>query len=58
MKKQADIAKGAADSHQAQAEKSEDEIRSFDNALNEQMKRRREVSWGFPKGFCGVTRAC
>ena len=44
MKKQADIAKKAADSHQTQAEKHEDEIRSFDNALNEQMRRRKEVS--------------
>ena len=43
MKKQADIAKGAADSHQGQAEKCEDEIRSFDHALNEQMKRRKEL---------------
>jgi len=43
MKKQADIAKGAADSHQTQAEKGEDEIRSFDNALGEQIKTRREL---------------
>jgi hypothetical protein len=45
MRKQADIAKAAADSHQGQADKSEDELRSFDNALNEQMKRRKEVPW-------------
>ena len=43
MKKQADIAKGAADSHQGQAERTEDEIKSFDHALNEQMKRRKEL---------------
>ena len=43
MKKQADIAKTAADSHDGQAQKNEDEIHSFDNALNEQMKRRKEL---------------
>ena len=43
MKKQADIAKGAADSHQGQAERTEDEIKTFDHALNEQMKRRKEL---------------
>jgi len=43
MRKQADIAKTAADSHQGQADKTEDEMRSFDAALNEQMKRRKEL---------------
>ena len=38
MKKQADIAKTAADSHDGQAQKSEDEIRSFDIALNDQVR--------------------
>ena len=37
MKKQADIGKSAADSHQSQADKNEDELRSFDAALNEQV---------------------
>ena len=43
MKKQADIAKTAADSHEQQAVKNDDEIKSFDHALNEQMKRRKEL---------------
>lgn len=43
MKKQADVAKSAADSHEQQAVKNDDEIKSFDHALNEQMKRRKEL---------------
>lgn len=37
MKKQADIAATAATSHQSQADKNDDEIRSYDNSLNEQV---------------------
>jgi len=43
MKKQADIAATAAASHQSQADKNDDEIRSYDNSLNEQAKRRKEL---------------
>jgi len=43
MKKQADIAATAAANHQNQADRNEDEIKSFDNALNDQAKRRKEL---------------
>ena len=43
MKKQADIAKTAADSHEGQADKSEIDIKAYEKELNEQMKRRKEL---------------
>ena len=43
MKKQADIAKTAADSHQGQADKMDEELKAYDSELSEQMKRRKEL---------------
>ena len=43
MKKQADIAKTAADSHQQQLDKHDIDIRAYDATLQDQMKRRKEL---------------